>query len=149
MSVMYDRATTHDEFCSPDRNIISDHAGLKLYKQSPITATSPSVIARPHTQSGPVPPSSSHIFGLQLSPWSTLHQPNADPTSLQTSIEDAKDTSVSECTWTLRALEALHHAALRYINLRLSSLNISRRNPCSPFFTVSYSIKYYSTYSVL
>jgi len=28
---MYDWATTHDEFCSPDRNVISDHAGLKLY----------------------------------------------------------------------------------------------------------------------
>ena len=23
-SVMHDRATTHDEFCSPDRNVISD-----------------------------------------------------------------------------------------------------------------------------
>ena len=30
-SIMYDWATTHDEFCSPDRNVNSDHAGLKLY----------------------------------------------------------------------------------------------------------------------
>jgi len=104
---------------------------LSCIQQSPITATSPSVIEHPRTQSGSVPPSSSHIFGLQPSPWSTLDQPNADHTSLQTfsannfrktvcfqadqsttgsmcSIvsqcrqfqEDAKDASVSECTWT-------------------------------------------------
>ena len=57
---------------------------LSCIQQSPITGTSPSVIASPRTQSGPVPPSSSQLFGLQPSPWSTLHQPNADPTSLQT-----------------------------------------------------------------
>jgi len=37
---------------------------LSCIQQLPITATSPSVIARPRTQSGPVPPSSSHFYLL-------------------------------------------------------------------------------------
>jgi len=51
-------------------------------QQLPVTTATPSVIVRPRTQSWPVPPSSSYIFGLQLSPWSTLDQPTTDSRSL-------------------------------------------------------------------
>jgi len=52
-------------------------------QQSPITAARSSVTARPYTQPGSVPPASSHIFGAQPTPESTLYQPTTDPTSLQ------------------------------------------------------------------
>jgi len=62
---------------------------LSRMSQSPITA-SPSVIARPYTQPGSVPPSESHVFGPQPElfdarpeVWSTPDQDTQDSTSLQ------------------------------------------------------------------
>jgi len=55
-------------------------------QQSPITAASPSVIITQllRTQTGPVPPSSSYIFGLQPTPGSTTSHYTQDPSkSLQ------------------------------------------------------------------
>ena len=40
-------------------------------QQLPIATANPSVVVRPRTQSGPVPPSSSYIFGAQPTPGST------------------------------------------------------------------------------
>ena len=51
--------------------------------------------------------------------------------------EDAKDASVSECTWTLSALEELRNALYKFKTYR-------------PTYTyLQSSVKYYSTYSVL
>ena len=53
--------------------------------------------------------------GLECAAW----QPPRPVAQCQQFQEDAKDASVSECTWTLSALEAL-----RYINVRLTYLDL-------------------------
>ena len=55
-------------------------------QQLPIATANPSVIVRPRTQSGPVPPSSSYIFGAQPTPGSTASYHTIDLTSLHKNI---------------------------------------------------------------